>query len=188
MWSRAQLTWLLLKVLANERAWRSNVVIRGSRFLGNPAFEQALTAFTIPHMVFSSCFYQEIKCTKNQPEGKSVSWMFCLNQYVHFGHLAKCLFSSVKQTGQFVGLVSQILQEKINGVWIHPLGKWFSRCFKCKLRWLDWIFWGGYLPSLSINYVGMSKDMGRRSPQLYYIKMENSYDQGFIAIGVAMAT
>ena len=26
------------------------------------------------------------------------------------------------------------------------------------LRWLDWIFLGGYLPSLSLNYVGMSKD------------------------------
>ena len=55
------------------------------------------------------------------------------------------------------------------------------------LRWLDWIFWGGYLPSLSINYVSMSKDMGKTSPQLYYIKMKISYDQGFIAIGVAMA-
>ena len=57
-----------------------------------------------------------------------------------------------------------------------------------KLRWLDWIFWGGYLPSLSINYVGMSKDMEKRLPQLYYIKMKISYDLGFIAIGVAMAT
>ena len=38
------------------------------------------------------------------------------------------------------------------------------------LRWLDWIFWGGYLPSLSINYVAMSKDMEKRFPQLYYIK------------------
>ena len=56
------------------------------------------------------------------------------------------------------------------------------------LRWLDWILWGGYLPSLSINYVGMSKDMGKRLPQLYYIKMKISYDLGFIAIGVAMAT
>ena len=56
------------------------------------------------------------------------------------------------------------------------------------LRWLDWIFLGGYLPSLSINYVSMSKDMGKTSPQLYYIKMKMSYDQGFIAIGVAMAT
>ena len=56
------------------------------------------------------------------------------------------------------------------------------------LRWLNWIFLGGYLPSLSINYVAMSKDMGKRLPQLYYIKMKISYDLGFIAIGVAMAT
>ena len=48
------------------------------------------------------------------------------------------------------------------------------------------IFWGEYLPSLSINYVGMSKDMGKRLPQLYY-KMKISYDLGFIAIRVAMA-
>ena len=56
------------------------------------------------------------------------------------------------------------------------------------LRWLDWIFLGGYLPTLSINYVAMSKDMGKRLPQLYYIKMKTSYDLGFIAIGVAIAT
>ena len=51
-------------------------------------------------------------------------------------------------------------------------------------------FWGGggYLPSLSINYVAMSKDREKRLPQLYYIKMKISYDLGFIAIGVAMAT
>ena len=47
---------------------------------------------------------------------------------------------------------------------------------------------GEYLPSLSINNVGMSKDMGKKFPQLYYIKMKISYDLGFIAIGVAMAT
>ena len=56
------------------------------------------------------------------------------------------------------------------------------------LRWLDWILFEGYLPSLSINYVVMSKDMEKRFPQLYYIKMNISYDLGFIAIGVAMAT
>ena len=56
------------------------------------------------------------------------------------------------------------------------------------LRWLDWIFLGGYLPSSSINYVAMSKDMGERLPQLYYIKMKISYGLGFFAIGVAMAT
>ena len=49
-------------------------------------------------------------------------------------------------------------------------------------------FLGGYLPSLSINYVAMSKDMEKKSPQLYYVKMKISFDLGFIAIGVAMAT
>ena len=49
-------------------------------------------------------------------------------------------------------------------------------------------FFGGYLPSLSINYVAMSKDVEKGLPQLYYIKMKNSYDLGFIAIRVAMAT
>ena len=60
--------------------------------------------------------------------------------------------------------------------------------FRVNLRWLDWIFLGGYLPSLSLNYVGMSKDMEKTLPQLYYIKMKISYDLGFIAIGVVMAT
>ena len=59
---------------------------------------------------------------------------------------------------------------------------------KHNLRWLDWIFLGGYLPRLSINYVGMSKDIGKRLPQLCYIMMKISHDLGFIAIGVAMAT
>ena len=63
-----------------------------------------------------------------------------------------------------------------------------NKGFPAKLRWLDWIFWGEYLPSLSINYVAMSKDMEKRFPQLYYIKMKISYDLGFIAIGVTMAT
>ena len=47
---------------------------------------------------------------------------------------------------------------------------------------------GGYLPSLSINYVAMSKGMEKRLPELYYIKMNISCDLGFIAIGVAIAT
>ena len=63
-----------------------------------------------------------------------------------------------------------------------------DRLLQIWLRWLDWIFVGGYLQSLSIDYVAMSKDRGKRLPQLYYIKMEISYDLGFITIGVAMAT
>ena len=53
------------------------------------------------------------------------------------------------------------------------------------LRWLDCIFQGGYLPSLN---VGVSRDMEEKLPQLYYIKMKLSYDLGFLAIGVAIAT
>ena len=61
-----------------------------------------------------------------------------------------------------------------------------SRRNHFKVARLD--FLGGYLPSLSINYVAKSKDLEKRLPQLYYIKMKMSYDLGFIAIGVAMAT
>ena len=57
---------------------------------------------------------------------------------------------------------------------------------KFKVARLD--FFRGYLPSLSINYVGMSKDVEKRIPQLYYITMKISYYLGFFAIGVAMAT
>ena len=41
---------------------------------------------------------------------------------------------------------------------------------------------------MNINYVAMSKDMEKGLPQMYYIKMNISYDLSFIAIGVAMAT
>ena len=65
-----------------------------------------------------------------------------------------------------------------------PLG---SSSRLLKVARLDFLG-GGYLPSLSIDYVAMSKDREKRLPQLYYIKMKISYDLGFIAIGVAMAT
>ena len=60
--------------------------------------------------------------------------------------------------------------------------------FKANIKVARLDFFGGYLPSVSINYVAMSKDMGKRLPELYYVKMKISYDLGFIAIGVAMAT
>ena len=34
----------------------------------------------------------------------------------------------------------------------------------------------------------MNKDIGKRLPQLYYIKKKISHDLDFITIGVAMAT
>ena len=39
---------------------------------------------------------------------------------------------------------------------MHPKWLWLP------LRWLDWIFRGDTLPSLCINYVSMSKDMGKQ--------------------------
>ena len=45
------------------------------------------------------------------------------------------------------------------------LNKWVMlKLIYHQLSWLDWIFLGGYLPSLSINYVSISKDMGKRLP------------------------
>ena len=41
------------------------------------------------------------------------------------------------------------------------------------LRWLDWIFLEGYLPSLSINYVGMSKRYGKKVTTTLLYKDEN---------------
>ena len=35
------------------------------------------------------------------------------------------------------------------------------------LRWLDIVFQGKYLPSLSVSYVAISKDLEKLTPQLY---------------------
>ena len=39
------------------------------------------------------------------------------------------------------------------------------------LRWLDIVFQGQYLPSLSVNYVAINKDLEKLTPQLYQIKI-----------------
>ena len=52
-----------------------------------------------------------------------------------------------------------------------------------ELRWLDWIFW-----ELSVYSFGINKDIGKRLPQLYYIKMKICNDPCFVDFGVAMAT
>ena len=56
------------------------------------------------------------------------------------------------------------------------------------LRWLDTVFQGQYLPSLSINYVAINKVLEKLPPQLYKIKMKICYDQGCNDMGVVMAT
>ena len=35
------------------------------------------------------------------------------------------------------------------------------------LRWLDTVFQGQYLPSLSVNCVAINKDLEKLTPQLY---------------------
>ena len=56
------------------------------------------------------------------------------------------------------------------------------------LRWLDTVIQGQYLPSLSINYVAMNKDLEKLPPQLYQIKMTIYHDQNCSDIGVVIAT
>ena len=56
------------------------------------------------------------------------------------------------------------------------------------LRWLDTVFQGQYLPSLSINYVAINKVLEKLSLQLYYIKMKICYDQSCNDIGVVIET
>ena len=42
-----------------------------------------------------------------------------------------------------------------------------SICDYYYLRWLDTVFQGQYLPSLSINYVAINKVLEKLPPQLY---------------------
>ena len=60
--------------------------------------------------------------------------------------------------------------------------------FAATLRWLDTVFQGQYLPSLSINYVSIKKVLEKLPSQLYQIKMKICYDQGGNGIGVVIAT
>ena len=56
------------------------------------------------------------------------------------------------------------------------------------LRWLDTVFQGQYLPSLSINYFATNTGLEKLPPQLYQIKMKICYDQDCNDIGVVIAT
>ena len=43
----------------------------------------------------------------------------------------------------------------------------FGACLQMELRWLDIVFQDQYLPSLSVNYVAINKDLEKLTPQLY---------------------
>ena len=59
---------------------------------------------------------------------------------------------------------------------------------KRQLRWLDTVFEGQYLPSLSINCVAINKDLEKLPLQSYQLKMKICYDQGCNDTGVVVAT
>ena len=42
------------------------------------------------------------------------------------------------------------------------------------LRWLDTVIQGQYLPSLSINYVTINKDLEKLPPELYLSEIDES--------------
>ena len=52
--------------------------------------------------------------------------------------------------------------DKIDGKFIPHLSSKMVR-----LRWLDIVFQGQYLPSLSVNCVAINKDLEKLTPQLY---------------------
>ena len=87
-------------------------------------------------------------------------------------------------------LVSELLNTPVNQPSQSRVCDWSGLCkYNVQLsRWLDTVFQGQYLPSLSINYVAINKVLEKLRPQLYQIKMKICYDQGCNSIGVVIAT
>ena len=154
--------------------------------LKNVTWRTYLISFTVQY-----CFLFRFVCI----ELVSLIWflqiwvaIYVYGIMINWSTLIKKLMQTyiVKISGSILNLSTVHL----NGIW-HLIWRYLSKPVlggHPVLRWLDWIFWSWYLPSLSINYVGMNKDMGKKLPQLYHIKMKISYDLGFIAIRVAIAT
>ena len=86
-------------------------------------------------------------------------------------------------------LVSELLNTPVNQPSQSRVCDWSGLCkYNVLLRWLDTVFKGQYLPSLSINYIAINKVLEKLPPQLYQIKMKICYDQGCNGIGVVIAT
>ena len=86
-------------------------------------------------------------------------------------------------------LVSELLNTPVNQPSQSRVCDWSGLCkYNVLLRWLDTVFQGQYLPSLSINYVAINKVLEKLRQQLYQIKMKICYDQGCNGIGVVIAT
>ena len=64
---------------------------------------------------------------------------------------------------------SRSVRNKIESIIDHVVENDIGLCTVTEnwLRWLDTVFQGQYLPSLSVNYVAINKDLGKLTPQLY---------------------
>ena len=62
-----------------------------------------------------------------------------------------------------MGFYLSVLNREYNFVWVCQQG--FA--WTIDLRWLNTVFQGQHLPSLSINYVAIKKDLENMPPQLY---------------------
>ena len=60
--------------------------------------------------------------------------------------------------------------------------------YNTTLRWLDTVFQGQYLPSLSIDYLAINKVLEKLPPQLLQIKMKICYDLVCNGVGVVVET
>ena len=64
---------------------------------------------------------------------------------------------------------SRSVRNKIESIIDHVVENDIGLCTVTEtwLRWLDTVFQGQYLPSLSVNYVAINKDLEKLTPQLY---------------------
>ena len=101
-------------------------------------------------------------CLKTPSKGKRVFFLVKITKLRE--KLWICRYSNLKKvTGCYLVTIiySKIGRAQMNGF----------ECMLIKVARLD--FLGGYLPSLSINYVAMSKDMEKRFPKTVLYKDEN---------------
>ena len=78
---------------------------------------------------------------------------------------AKILRESYGKKYNWAKQIKDLIDKMI--IWVYGMNANFLFMKKIFLRWLDTVFKGQYLPSLSINYVAINKVLEKLPPQLY---------------------
>ena len=81
--------------------------------------------------------------------------LFLLSLYYNCNHVFISIYSTIKSVCRYVCPVHSTVCINI------------ARSIFIILRWLNRVYQGQYLPSLSINYVAINKDSEKLPPQLY---------------------